>query len=159
MRSILTIVLILAVVITGMSCKKGTPATYPVEGDYLIAGHSDGFVAGGNPVIYYLINNGQLRKDVSKTEATVPTDVSGFNFSIQMLQVSYAAVADLLTTIPSELLARNNAYIGSQVVADIPTLDVRTSIHGTLYRWTFSEDQSSSSAAVQLFYNRINAIH
>lgn len=149
--------LLFALVITGVACKK-KQISHPINGDYLIVGHSGGYAPAETPVVYYMINNGELRKDPSKTMSTVPKDIKGFDFSVLLPQASYQAVADLPSSIPSELLQHNNAAIGNYSIPDVASLDVRTSIQGVSYRWSLSDDQSTSSPAVQQFFNRLIAI-
>jgi hypothetical protein len=119
-------------------------------------GHTGGFVSNLALSPYYLINNGQLLKDTTVQVALgIPDDVNAFHFNVLLPAADYATVADLLTSIPSELLGKNGESIGT-AFPDVGYTDVRTSVNGTVYKWHFEADQSTSSTAVKAFVARLN---
>jgi hypothetical protein len=153
-KTIHSIGLILAIAIFFSACKKDKST--PVSGDYLVVGHTGGFVSNLALTPYYLINNGQLLKDTTIFATThIPDDVNSFHFYVLLPSVNYDSVATLLTTIPSELLSRNGQSIGT-ALPDAGYTDVRTSINGIVYKWHFEVDQSTSSSEVRTFATRLN---
>jgi len=136
------------------SCtKKNTH--FDIKGDYLIAGRTGGFIEPSANATYYLVSNGALRADNSEAYRSIPTNANNFNFSVVLPASKYDSVKDLITSIPAELFAKNNADIGL-LVEDAGYFDVRVSINGVAYKWTFEADQTSSSPAVQQFVQRLN---
>ncbi len=153
MKTIKSLLLLSLLFITAFSCRK-KDAQYTVKGDYMVVGWTGGFVAPDAKATYYLITTSELRVDNSQIQSSIPTNINGFNFNTVMPTAKYDAVKSLLTTIPSELLSRNNASIGD-VFPDAGYKDVRASINGTLYSWKFEADQTKSSQAIQDFVKRI----
>jgi len=156
MRSLSTIFLFVFALAICISCKKKNDI-YPVTGDYLISGHTGGFAGNLSNSAYYLIGNSQLRKDTSLAGRDVPDNIAKFNFNIVMPDSNYHAVADLLSAIPAELLSQNNADIGDPW-PDFGVTDVRASIKGVAYRWTFEGGLTKCSPVVQQFVSRVKSI-
>ena len=154
MKTIKSLLLLSLLFITAFSCRK-KDAQYTVKGDYMVVGWTGGFVTPDTKATYYLITSSELRVDNSQIQSSIPTNVNGFNFSTSLPAAKYDAVKTLLTTIPSELLTRNNASIGD-LFPDAGYRDVRASIGGTLYTWKFEADQTKSSQAIQDFVKKIN---
>lgn len=156
MKTIFTYCIILALAICGASCTHKNHNDYPVAGDYLVIGHPGGFV--NTPLItYYLIANTHLTKDTAVPYGAVPDDISKFNFNAPGTTAQYDSVKNLPSSIPSELLSRNNQNIG-QLVPDMGYYDVRASVNGAVYKWSFEGDQSGSSAAIQQFVTQAETL-
>ena len=122
----------------------------------MVVGHTATLI-GPTPDNYYLISNGQLKKNVSNGNNNVPDDITKFNFTTVQSASKYASVKDLLTSIPPELLSQNNAHIGD-FWPDAGYTDIRTSINGVAYRWYFEVGQSGSSQAIQQFLAKANVV-
>lgn len=150
---ILSIFAVLLLAVTG--CKHEKTTSVPVTGDYLAAGHTGGFVIAGSKATFYVLNNGEMRKDTTQLEGAIPTVITGFNFSVMLSAADYSAAAYLQTSIPSELFSRNGEHIGIYN-PDYGYTQVMTRTGGVEYKWYFEGDQSSSSAAVQTFLQGIN---
>ena len=120
----------------------------------MVVGWTGGFVSPDTKATYYLITTSELRVDNTQTQSSIPTDVNKFNFNTLVPTAKFEAVKSLLTTIPSELLSRNNSSIGD-MFPDAGYKDVRASIGGTLYTWKFEADQTRSSQAIQDFVKKI----
>ena len=152
MKTTLSVFLVLLASIAAISCNKKSQAT--LTGNYLIIGHDGGFVAYVSN--YYLITKTGLSKDTTHYDyGKVPTNFRDFKFNYQLPTAQYDTVKDLLTSIPSELLSKNNTDIGGYC-PDYGYDDIRASIDGVLYEWKFECDQSGSSAAVQEFFRKIH---
>lgn len=154
MRSMLLLFLAFSLVFT--SCHKKESSSGPVSGDYLVIGWTGGFV-GYASHNYYLIANGKVSKDVSTWSTSVPVDISQFVFTGTESTGKYDSIKDLVHNIPSELLSENNADIGLSW-PDAGFTDIRTSIKGINYRWTFEADQSHSSLAIQQFVTNAKVV-
>ena len=155
MKSILIFCLFLLLLSGATSCKHD--GKYKISGDYMIIGQAGGFVGPGAFTNYYLISGGTLKEDTTVLNSLPPADISRFNFNITLPSTKYATVSNLLSAIPSELLSRNNTHIGG-IYPDMGYTDVRASINGTTYRWYFEGDQSTSSIAVQQFYDSVQVV-
>ena len=155
MKPVFAICLSMLLLVSTTSCRHGISRT--ISGDYMIIGRAGGFVGTQATTNYYLISGGTLKQDTSVLSTLPPADISGFNFNITMPSSKYAAVKNLIYTIPSELLSRNNAHIGG-IYPDMGYTDVRTSINGTVYRWYFEGDQSTSSIAIQQFFDSVQVV-
>jgi hypothetical protein len=86
----------------------------------------------------------------------VPTDVTKFNFNYLLSSARFDTVKYLLSSIPAELFGNNNADIGA-ICPDFGYTDVRASVNGVRYKWSFECDVSSSSPAVQQFVKTLRA--
>ena len=106
---------------------------------------------------FYRISNGLLTEDTSVRYGYPPTDVSQLNFNITLPATRYDSVKSLLTSIPSDLLSKNNMHIGG-IFPDLGYTDVWASINGVSYKWYFEGDQSTSSPAIQQFVNSLQVI-
>ena len=136
-----------------ISCNKKSTST--LTGNYMIIGHDGGFVATNAP--YYMITTSGLKQDTTQYPyGQVPTNTTGFNFNYSLPAARYDTVKDLLNSIPHELFGKNGADIGT-ACPDFGYEDIRASINGVYYHWTFECDISSSSAEVKAFINRIYA--
>ena len=138
---------------TVFSCKKKSN-TITITGNYMIIGHNGGFVAINPP--YYLLTTTALLKDTTQYYGAIPDDVSKFHFNITAPAAQYDSVKYLLNDIPSELFNENHADIGS-IFPDFGYEDVRTSVNGVLYQWSFQGDQSASSHQIQQFITTLNS--
>ena len=148
--------LIAAVILFATGCKKEKNTSYTItSGDYLLAGHTGGFVVAGSKATFYVLNNGEMRKDTNQLEGTIPSSVSGFNFNTLLPAASYSGAAYLQTAIPTELLSRNGEHIGTYF-PDAGYLLVMTKKDGVAYKWYFEGDQNSSSTAIQTFLQGLN---
>jgi hypothetical protein len=147
----------LLLLFTFASCThKGADNKYVISGDYMIIGHPGGFTTRLTD-IYYIISDGQLRADTAVPYGGGPDDINKFNFSVVMPVAKYDAVKNVPASIPSELLSRNNQTIGSYI-PDVGYTDVRTSVNGTAYKWSFAADQSASSPAIQQFLDSVAVV-
>ncbi len=153
MNIIKSLLLVSLLAIIAFSCRK-KDTQYTVKGDYMVVGWTGGFVSPDTKATYYLITTSELRVDNTQTQSSIPTDVNKFNFNTLVPTAKFEAVKSLLTTIPSELLSRNNSSIGD-MFPDAGYKDVRASIGGTLYTWKFEADQTRSSQAIQDFVKKI----
>ncbi len=154
MKTSSTLLLSLALLAVNVSCKKNPTVAPPVTGDYLITGQTGGYTSAEARATYFRINNGELKADTSQSYHNVPADVNKFDFNYLQPSATYDKVKDLLTTIPAELLSRNNATIGTSMV-DAGYTDVRTRVNGVVYTWKFEVDQKGSSAEVQQYVHRL----
>jgi hypothetical protein len=98
-----------------------------------------------------------VKKDVSQWNNVVPDNLSEFNFANVQSAGKYDSVKDLLSSVPPELLNENNASIGG-FLPDAGYTDIRTTINGVAYRWTFEADQTASGAAIQQFLSKANVV-
>src|ERR1019366_2256279 len=106
MKPVFSFCVLLLFIIADTSCMHKSN-NYTITGDYMIIGHPGGFVA--SPTInYYLISNGQVREDTTVLYGVLPDDISKFNFNIVLSAAKYDSVKNLPSSIPSELLSRNN---------------------------------------------------
>ena len=147
-----TALLLVFLAFTVFSCKKKSNNT--ITGNYMIIGHNGGFVAINPP--YYLLTTSALLKDTTQYSGTIPDDVSKFHFNIVEPTAQYDSVKYLLNAIPSELFSENHADIG-KMFPDVGYEDVRVSVNGVLYQWTFQSDQSASSQQIQQFVHTLNS--
>ena len=142
------------------SCSKktGTTMSTTITGDYLIVGHTGGFVMGTTINPYYLVHDTTLSADTSLNATNIPATTSGFHFNYQYPRARFDTVgAGLIASIPTELLSKNGATIG-QTFPDVGYTDVRASIGGTYYTWIFLAKQDSSSAAIQQFVKKLGKV-
>ncbi len=151
-------ILLLALAIsTGFTSCTHKAAGYYVTADYLIIGQGGGF----RPPLgtYYYLSNSQLLADTSVNLGNPPSDINQFHFDNIMPLSKYASVKNVLTSIPSEILGLNHKEIGiSKVAVDGGYTVVRVSINGVRYDWIFHADQSSSSAEIQQFVEKVNVV-
>ena len=152
MKSAVIFCLSLLVVLSVTSCKKSVQ--YSASGEYLVVGSAGGFISGSQPTHYFIVSGGQVREDLNVNSGMVPDNINQFNFNTVLPAAKYNAVKGLLSAIPSELLTRNNQDIGAPI-PDMGYIDVRASIKGVSYRWTFEGDQSGTSAAIQQFLDSV----
>ncbi len=141
------------------SCSKKTgTTTTTITGDYLIVGHTGGFVMGTAINPYYLVHDTTLSADTSLNVTNIPTTTSGFHFNYHYPRARFDTVgAGLITSIPTELFSRNGASIG-QMIPDVGYTDVRVSVGGNYYTWTFLPKQDSSSPAIQQFVIKLGKV-
>jgi hypothetical protein len=157
MKNITSLIFAFLVVSIFISCSKGVKnTTVYTSADYMIIGHQGGFVAYISP--YYKITGSQLLEDTTHYSGSypVPSDTSGFNFSQLLPSARFDSVSSILASIPAELFNRNNADIGD-FCPDFGYDDIRASVNGVFYKWSFECDQSKSSSAVQQFVKQIRA--
>jgi hypothetical protein len=138
------------------SCSKEKGDGTYTTADFLIVGRAGGFVQYFGP--YYKITLSLLSEDSTRYNGSVlvPVDATGFNFSFTLPQARYDTVRSLLTAIPTELFNKNNADIGD-FCPDFGYTDVRASVNGVMYKWSFECDQSKSSITVQQFVQKLRA--
>ena len=155
MKPVSAFCLLLLLLTGATSCRHGISHT--ISGDYMVIGNAGGFVGPQATTNYFLISGGTLKEDTTVLNSLPPADISGFHFNITLPSSKYATVKNLIYTIPSELLSRNNTHIGG-IYPDMGYTDVRTSINGTTYRWYFEGDQSGSSTAIQQFLDSVRVV-
>ena len=152
MKPILIFCLLLLLLAT--SCThRGSSNT--ISGDYMIIGSAGGFTSRAST--YYRISGGQLWADTVVLSYHVPTNISDFHFNTLLPASKYATVKNLLSQVPAELLSRNKQDIGNYI-PDMGYTDVRTSVNGASYQWTFEGDQSGSSTAIQQFLDSVRVV-
>ena len=134
------------------SCTK-TPEKYKVKGDYFILGRINGFVSSNSRTTYYLVNNGELRKDMTQDRMSTITSVDDFNFHYMFHPADYVGVNDLPYSIPDTLLKSNNQTIG-MMIPDAGNIDMRASINGVMYKWTIEYNLDSVDVSIKNFVNR-----
>jgi hypothetical protein len=117
-------------------------------------GRSGGFTTSDSRTNYYLVNDGQLRKDMTQLNQAPPPDVSGFNFHFMLPDNNYAKVSDLPASIPVELINLNHNTIGSSF-PDATYLDVRASINGVIYDWRIEANVDGMHWTIQQFAQRL----
>ena len=149
---------LIAFTVLFFSCDKGKTTAGSSTADYIIVGHTGGFVSNVALTPYFLIKDTTLREDTSVRANTVPTSYGGFNFNYLLPHALYDSVAGgLLTAVPTELLSHNGGDYGSSM-PDVGYTDVRAQIGGALYSWRFEYNQTTSSSDVQLFVQKLNKI-
>jgi hypothetical protein len=149
MKAVFSLSFLLLLMLGSTSCTKGVK-TSPgaTAGSYMIIGSAGGFLL---PTLrYYDIANGELKEDTSVPYGRVPDDITQFNFNVTLPAANYDSVKNLPSSVPPELLSRNNEHIGG-LVPDLGYTDIRTSVNGIAYRWYFEAQQTGSSPAVQQF--------
>lgn len=152
MKKLIYLLGLLLTMATLYSCTK-TPTKYKVVGDYFIMGRSGGFTMPNASTTYYLINNGQLRKDMTQGRQSIITNVDDFNFHYMFHPADYVGVNDIPYSIPSALLDRNNQTIG-MMIPDAGHIDMRASINGVMYKWTIEYNLDSVDVSIKDFVNR-----
>lgn len=152
MKKLFYFIGLLLTIITVSSCTK-TPEKYKVTGDYFIMGRINGFVSSDSRTTYYLVNNGELRKDMTQNRISTITSVDDFNFHYLFHPADYVGVNDILYSIPDTLLKSNNQTIG-MMIPDAGHIDMRASINGTAYKWTIEYNLDSVDVSVKDFVNR-----
>jgi hypothetical protein len=155
MKTTVFLILLIATGIT--SCHKPTMTRIIFKGDYLITGSTGGIAGLMAMSDYYIINDNQLRKEPRANLTKVPDDDALFSFTVAMPQSKYDSVKELLTNIPAELLDSTFVSIGKSF-PDAGYRDVRVLTKDKYYVWHFEVDQSSSSAAVQQYVAKLNAL-
>ncbi len=107
---------------------------------------------------FYKLTANQLLEDSTRYNYTlpVPTDVNKFNFNYTLPAARFDTVKYLLSSIPEELFTQNNADIG-MYCPDFGYTDVRASVNGVLYKWSFECNLSNTSIAVQQFVQHLRA--
>lgn len=138
----LTTLLLAAVALISTSCSKQKN----VSGDYIIVGQVGGI---GGIADYYIISNGQLKHDTAR--GPIPDDITKLRFDVVMPDARYQKVAHLKESIPGELLNQNGKEFGLHSHSDILGLVVNTTINGTRYQWSFTDDLSNCSSAIRQF--------
>jgi hypothetical protein len=109
-------------------------------------------------VTFYYLTPDHLIADTA-VGYSVPTFVNLFNFNDTMTAARHAAVKDILTSIPSELLPLNNKEIGiSNVALDGGFTLVRTTIGGNPYEWKFHDDLGSASSEIKQFVTKARSV-
>jgi hypothetical protein len=155
MKPVYLFSLVCLMLIGGVSCTHKSH-DYNVHGDYLLIGDVGGFAM--LPVYpFYLISNGELRKDTAVSSTNFPSDISGFRFNTLLPASKYETVKNLPSAIPAELLNHNNETIGL-IFPDMGHTVVWASVNGVTYKWYFEGDQSNSSAAVQQFVTGLQVV-
>lgn len=149
------LLIIAAITFVATGCKKEKASSFSItSGDYLLAGRTGGYVAAGSKATFYVLNNGEMRKDTNQREGAIPATISGFNFNTLLSTASYSEAAYLQTAVPAELLNRNGEHIGNYF-PDMGYTLVMTRKDGVTYTWYFEGDQAGSSVAVQAFVQGI----
>ncbi|GAA4468056.1 hypothetical protein GCM10023093_24940 [Nemorincola caseinilytica] len=136
------------------ACHKPT-GRYPILGDHFIYGRLGGFTTPDAHANYFLVNNGQLRKDATQRMQAPPPGLDQFDFNTRCPEDQYNSVADLPHSIPTELKALNNTTIGTEL-PDAGYADIRARIDGVEYKWRIEAGLDSVSGPIREFYNRCN---
>jgi len=153
--------LLLIVLMATLACGWGltgctkTTGRYPILNDYFIYGRVGGYTAADARAKYFLVNNGQLRKDGTQPMQSPPTGIEQFDFNTRCPEDEYNTVADLPSSIPAEIKKLNNTTIGMEM-PDAGYADIRARINGTEYKWRIEAGLDSVSEVVREFYNRCN---
>ena len=152
MKKLFYFTALLLTLVTVNSCTK-TPEKHKVTGDYFIMGRINGLFSSDSRTTYYLVNNGQLRKDMTESRRSMPVNVDDFNFHYLFHPADYVGVNDLPYSIPAALLSRNNQSIG-MMMPNAGNIDMRASINGVKYKWTIEYNLDTVDAAIKDFVNR-----
>lgn len=152
MKKIVHFLLLILAVVFLNACTK-TPAKYKITGDYFIMGRVGGFTMPDLKTTYYLVNNGELRKDMTQNRQSMPVSLDNFNFHYLFHPSDYVGVNDLPYSIPSALLSKNNQTIG-MMLPDAGSIDMRASINGVDYKWTIEYNLDSVDVTIKDFVNR-----
>ncbi len=152
MKKLIYLLGMLLAMVTINSCTK-TPEKYKVKGDYFIMGRINGFVSSNSTTTYYLVNNGELRKDMTQDRMSTISSVDDFNFHYLFHPSDYVGVNDLPYSIPDTLLKSNNQTIG-MMIPDAGNIDMRASINGVMYKWTIEYNLDSVDVSIKDFVNR-----
>jgi hypothetical protein len=152
MKNLLYFLVLLLTLATFNSCTK-TPEKYKVTGDYFIMGRTGGFTIPDAKTTFYLVNNGEFRKDMTQKRQATPASIDDFNFHFMFHPSDYVGVNDLPYSIPDALLNRNNQNIG-MMIPDAGNIDMRASINGIEYKWTIEYNLDSVDVAIKDFVNR-----
>jgi hypothetical protein len=152
MKKLLHFLALIVIAITINSCTK-TPEKYKVSGDYFIMGRIGGFTIPDAKTTYYLVNNGELRKDMTQRRQSSIESVDDFNFHYLFHPADYVGVNDIPYSIPDTLLKSNNQTIG-EMIPDAGNIDMRASINGVMYKWTIEYNIDSVDVAIRDFVNR-----
>lgn len=135
-------------------CRKPT-GRYPILNDYFIYGRVGGFTAPDARANYFLVTDGQLRKDATQRMQAPPISVEQFDFNTRCPEDQYNSVADLPSSIPNEIKKLNNSTIGTEI-PDAGYADIRARIGGVEYKWRVEAGLDSVSEVIREFYNRCN---
>ncbi len=152
MKKLIYFLGLLLTIVTVNSCTK-TPEKYKVTGDYFIMGRIGGFTTSDSRTTYYLVNKGELRKDMTQSYQATPESIDDFNFHYMFHPSDYVGVNDLPYSTPSALLSRNNQTIGI-MIPDAGQIYMRASINGVVYRWAIEYNLDSVDVSIKDFVSR-----
>lgn len=152
MKQLFYFTALILTLITANSCTK-SPEKYKITGDYFILGRTGGFTIPDAKTTYYLVNNGEFRKDMTQKRQSTLASIDNFNFHFMFHPSEYVTVNDLPYSIPDALLSRNNQTIG-MMMPDAGNIDMRASINGVEYKWTIEYNLDSVDVAIKNFVNR-----
>ncbi len=142
--------------VLSVSCTH-SPRTTNVAAEYIIIGPGGGF----RPPIgtYYYLSSTQLLADTAVVLYNPPSDITLFKFDSVLPSAKHAAVKDVLTVIPWEILANNHGEFGiSTAAVDGGYTVVRTSINGIDYDWKFHDKLDNASVEVKQFMEKVKVI-
>jgi len=152
MKKLLHFLALIVIAVTINSCTK-TPEKYKISGDYFIMGRIGGFTMPDAKTTYYLVINGEFRKDMTQNRQSTPASTDDFNFHYMFHPSDYVGVNDLPYSIPSALLSSNNQTIGI-MIPDAGQIDMRASINGVVYRWAIEYNLDSVDVSIKDFVSR-----
>jgi hypothetical protein len=130
------------------SCKRDT--AFFTSGSYVIIGYQGGFAAPYTSNRYFLIDNTSLTEDTGVSRTNLPATLSQFHFNITVADSVFQKVKQLPKNIPAILLSQNGSSFG-RYIPDFGCYDIRTTVNGVDYKWTFGYDLSGCDPAIQNF--------
>jgi hypothetical protein len=145
----------LAIILTisaASSCTKKAKK-YTITGDYFLFARTGTFDLPNGPN-YYLVNNGELRKDVSQSYPLGGNGLTAFNFNYKCSPQEYAGVNDLPYSIPAQLFGRQKPTASYLSFMGGTFLDMRASINGTQYTWFIDYANDTADATIRDFLKR-----
>ena len=143
--------------ISGVSACSHEPTSRKFTGEYMIIGPGGGF----RPPVgtYYYLSSTQLLADTAVILYNPPSDISLFKFDSVLPAAKHAAVKDVLTAIPSEILRNNHGEFGiSTVAVDGGYTVIRTKVNGIHYDWKFHDKLDNASAEVKQFMGKVKVV-
>ncbi len=148
---------IAVLLISGISACTHKPISRKFTGEYMIIGPGGGF----RPPVgtYYYLSSAQLTADTAVTLYNPPSDISLFKFASVLPSAKHAAVKDILTAIPWEILDNNHGEFGiSTAAVDGGYTVIRTKVNGIHYDWKFHDKLDNASAEVKQFMEKVKVV-
>ncbi len=144
------ILVLLSVGFIAFACQKSTEKLE--KGDYLIFGHFYGFCGGEECVETYILSGSELAENTSDNYGSLE-GATYVNLSDEL----YAAVAELETSIPSELSALPDSTFGCPDCHDQGGVRVSLKKDDVIKTWRMDNDLDAIPAYLHDFVNLIHA--
>lgn len=154
MKSILSLMLLSALLLLGCEKEKTAPSGSESTEDYLIFGHFYGFCRGEECIQTYQLTATKLYEDTSDVYYNLEHDYS----FVERSSEDFALASHLLDSFPTDLLDEEPEVIGCPDCADQGGLLLVYEINGIKRSWRIDNDRRNVPAVLHPYLASVDSV-